>query len=163
MARRPKFSIPGRRRPACAVFEKLPSSRRGANHRFGLHDMVMVKDNHLAANFESGGPARRHFEGQGGAATVFASNSRPIPSSRFGKFVRLRRSGRDSSRQHDTCPSCAEAELALQAPGHRLRSQRRCQHWKRSARVAETGVDFISVGEMTHSAQSRGPLARSLS
>ena len=37
--------------PACAVFEKAAVVAGGAiNHRFGLHDMVMVKDNHLAAS-----------------------------------------------------------------------------------------------------------------
>ena len=48
-ARSARSSTPARPCPACARCRNTPSSAAaGRNHRFGLYDMFLIKDNHLA-------------------------------------------------------------------------------------------------------------------
>lgn len=117
----------------------------GRNHRLGLYDMVMVKDNHLAAASpdalqEAIRRARvegvrveleadtldqvRLFLTLDGVDVILLDN---MPASRLREAVALRRPG-----------------VAFEASGGITLENVR--------EVAETGVDFISVGALTHSA-----------
>jgi nicotinate-nucleotide pyrophosphorylase (carboxylating) len=123
----------------------------GRNHRFGLFDMVLIKDNHLAAlKSELPNPiaaavdrARHHYPQlkveveadtlrqveqavEAGADIILLDN---MPIDQLKAAVRLV-SGR------------AQTEAS---GGVNLRTVRA---------IAETGVDFISVGAITHSARS---------
>lgn len=118
----------------------------GQNHRFGLFDMVLIKDNHIAA---AGGIAQA-------VARVRAHNQAGLPVE-----VEVK--------------SLAELEeaLAIQPPLDRimldnmdLETMRRAVEMtagrvpleasggvslERVRAIAETGVDYISVGALTHS------------
>lgn len=113
----------------------------GSNHRFGLYDMVLIKDNHIAA-----------------AGSITAALARC----------------RTRLEVEVECRTPAEVREALAAGARRIlldnmtiaqlrRSVRLVNHrarleasggitLKNAAAVARTGVDFISVGAITHSA-----------
>ncbi len=137
--------------PGMRLLEKgAVASGGGVNHRFGLHDMVMVKDNHLAAHtgleelqasilrVKSERPAIRveleadtleqvrHFLTLEGVDVILLDN---MELAELREAVSLRRAG-----------------VAFEASGGvNLGTVRQ---------IAETGVDFISVGELTHSARA---------
>ena len=137
--------------PGMRLLEKgAVASGGGVNHRFGLHDMVMVKDNHLAAHtgleelqasilrVKSERPAIRveleadtleqvrHFLTLDGVDVILLVN---MELSELREAVSMRRPG-----------------VAFEASGGvNLGTVRQ---------IAETGVDFISVGELTHSARA---------
>jgi len=135
--------------PGLRVLEKAAVAAGGAtNHRTGLYDMVMVKDNHLSAGttleeiqqaidrVKSSDPALRieieadsldqavSFFGLRGVDVVLLDN---MPPRLMREAVRLR-----------------PPNIRLEASGGvTIESIRE---------IAETGVDFISVGALTHSA-----------
>ncbi len=117
----------------------------GENHRMGLYDAVLIKDNHLRAVGSVGEAVRRararvgarmkievEVEGvrdleaaiEAGADVVLLDNMPP---------ARIRK-----------CVERARGRCLLEASGGVTRRNIR--------RIAETGVDFISVGWITHSA-----------
>ena len=120
----------------------------GSNHRLGLHDMVMVKDNHLAA-----GTGNAELQ----AAIARVKRERPElrveleadTLDQVREFITLE--GVDivlldnmSLEELRTAVSLRPAGLLLEASGGvTLESVRE---------IAETGVDRISVGALTHSA-----------
>ncbi len=135
--------------PGMRVLEKAAVAAGGAtNHRTGLYDMVMVKDNHLAAGTsleeiqaaidraKASDPALRieieadtleqaaDFFGLRGVDVVLLDN---MPPAALREAVRLR-------------PS----HIRLEASGGVTLATIR--------EIAETGVDFISIGAITHSA-----------
>jgi nicotinate-nucleotide pyrophosphorylase (carboxylating) len=124
----------------------------GHNHRFGLHDAVLIKDNHLAALHGTSDPVGRAVsearqrvapsvlvtvEVESIADLVAALQARPdivlldnMPLEAFREAVRLR---------DDVAPS-----VLLEASGGISLATVRD--------IAATGVDRISVGDLTHSA-----------
>lgn len=139
--------------PGWRLLEKAAvRSGGGANHRVGLHDMVLVKDNHADA---AGGVAIA-------AARAMGANDRGIPVEvevrtleELGEILSL---GVDrillDNMDTDTLREAVARARALggascpelEASGGVTLSTVRA--------VAETGVDFISVGALTHSAPS---------
>jgi len=129
----------------------------GANHRTGLFDAVLIKDNHLA-----GVPAQRL------AAHVFQMLNRLDPTGRAPDFVEVEVTSLDQLAEilkvvgiHlvmldnfsveqlrsavDLRESCGLAgKVALEASGG--------IHLGNVRQVAQTGVERISVGALTHSA-----------
>ncbi|HEY5705392.1 MAG TPA: carboxylating nicotinate-nucleotide diphosphorylase [Terrimicrobiaceae bacterium] len=122
----------------------------GANHRLGLYDMVMVKDNHLAA--------RTSLE------TLQASISK-AKSDRPSIRVELEADTLDQVRQFLTLQgvdvilldnmtlSDLREAVALRRPGIAFEASGGVT-LQTVRQIAETGVDFISIGELTHSAPS---------
>ncbi len=135
--------------PGFRILEKAAVTAGGAtNHRQGLHDMVMVKDNHLAAGttlaeiqkaidrVKAEDPKMRieieadtieqasGFFGLQGVDVVLLDN---MPPATLREAVRLR-----------------PPHILLEASGGITLANIRD--------VAETGVDFISIGAITHSA-----------
>ena len=143
-------ATPARRRPGLRALEKYAvRCGGGVNHRMGLSDMALVKDNHVAA--------------AGGVAAAF-------------ELVRALEATIPVEIEVDTLDGLREAieagadEVLLDnfdtrddARGRRAPRRARAAAWcsrraaasrSRSARrVAETGVDYIAVGELTHSAR----------
>ena len=124
----------------------------GRNHRIGLHDAILIKENHaaLAGGIEEA--VRRARDAQPempveievrDAAEVqeaLAARSRPAAPRQHGvrrHSLRGRRSRRGGAREPATAPS------SRHPAGSRCR---------RSPGSPTTGVDFISVGALTHSA-----------
>jgi len=121
----------------------------GENHRWGLHDMVLVKDNHLVAGGGIGEAVRR----------VFAENSLGLEVEvevntlqELGELLPL---GPDRILLDNMDPvTLREAVRRIHGLGEkRPRVEASGNVNLETVRtVAETGVDFISVGALTHSA-----------
>ena len=122
----------------------------GTNHRLGLYDMVMVKDNHLAA------------EGRIDALATAISRFR---SERPGIRIEVEADTLEQVRTFLTlggidvilldnmsCPDMTEA-VKLNAGRVKLEASGGVNLDTVSA-IAATGVDFISVGALTHSARA---------
>lgn len=118
----------------------------GANHRFGLSDAILIKDNHIAARggvrpvLQAAMAARSHMMrieievdhldqlaevlDEGGADAVLLDN---MTTADLARAVGM-----------------TAGRLMLEASGNMT--------LPRTAEVAATGVDYISVGALTHSA-----------
>ncbi|WCJ58976.1 carboxylating nicotinate-nucleotide diphosphorylase [Fontisphaera persica] len=136
--------------PGLRLFEKYAvACGGGSNHRLGLHDMVLIKDNHLAALAQEG----------------------PRPIVRAVQRARARYPHLKVEVEADTLPQVEEAVEAgvdfilldnmtprqLRAAVRRVAGRARTEAsggvTLRTVRaIARTGVDFISVGALTHSA-----------
>jgi nicotinate-nucleotide pyrophosphorylase (carboxylating) len=122
----------------------------GSNHRMGLFDRAMVKDNHLVA--------------EGGAEMIQAAVRR-LKADHPGVEVELEADRIEQVRvfltmegvDHILLDNMSLAELREAVV---LRGERRMPRFEASGgvtletlrEIAETGVDFISVGALTHSA-----------
>jgi nicotinate-nucleotide pyrophosphorylase (carboxylating) len=135
--------------PGLRVLEKAAVAAGGArNHRVGLHDMFMVKDNHLAVGLDSEtlqqmiGAARA---ANPGVRVELEADTLSQVHSFFTlagvDVILLDNMSLDDMREAvRTCPAAMELEASGGVNLHTVRS------------IAETGVHFISVGAITHSA-----------
>jgi nicotinate-nucleotide pyrophosphorylase (carboxylating) len=135
--------------PGFRTFEKLAAAAGGArNHRMGLHDMFLVKDNHLATGLD---PATlqdmidRARAAHPAAKLEIEADTLEQAKSFFAlrgvDFVLLDNMSLDDLREAvRACPP----HIRLEASGGVNLSTVRA--------IAETGVHFISVGSITHSA-----------
>lgn len=122
----------------------------GVNHRLGLYDRAMVKDNHLVA--EGGPPAiqqaihRLKHERPGVEVELEADNLDQVA-------VFLAMDGVDHLLLDNMSPDDLRRAVALR--GERPRPLLEASggvNLETVRGIAETGVDFISVGSLTHSA-----------
>ncbi|MEK8093326.1 carboxylating nicotinate-nucleotide diphosphorylase [Methylocystis sp. IM3] len=118
----------------------------GANHRFGLDDAVLIKDNHIAV---AGGvvPALR-------AAKAFVGHLTKIEIEvdtldQLGEVVA---EGADAVLLDNMPPEILRAAVAL-VGGRMICEASGGVTLETVAAIAETGVDLISVGALTHSAR----------
>lgn len=135
--------------PGLRAFEKYAvRCGGGVNHRFGLADMALVKDNHVAA---AGGVAEayaavRALEGTipveievddlDGLAAAVAAGADEVLIDNFD----LEGMRRAAAYRDEHAPA-----VKLEASGGLTLADARA--------VGETGVDWIAVGELTHSAR----------
>jgi nicotinate-nucleotide pyrophosphorylase (carboxylating) len=136
--------------PGWRVLEKAAVlAGGGGNHRMGLHDMVLVKDNHLAA---AGGILAamervRRENGGGLPVEVEVGTLGELEEALAQKVDRILL---DNMRLETLAQAvvinraAGENRAELEASGNMTLDRVRS--------VAETGVDFISVGALTHSA-----------
>jgi nicotinate-nucleotide pyrophosphorylase (carboxylating) len=131
--------------PGLRVLDKLAvKTGGGENHRFGLYDMVLIKDNHIAA---AGGitqaieRARSHAK-EGLAIEVEVGC---LTDLREALAQRPDRIMLDNMSVEDMAQAVALAggKVELEASGNVTLDN--------VADIARTGVDFISVGALTHS------------
>lgn len=117
----------------------------GSNHRFGLHDAVLVKDNHLAA---AGGirPALEQVRERVGHLVKIE-----VEVTSLGQLAELLEVGADVVLLDNMDPETmagavrmVDGRMVTEASGGITRETVRA--------VAESGVDLISVGWITHSA-----------
>jgi len=116
----------------------------GSNHRFGLNDAIMIKDNHIAA----AGDVRKVLE----RAREFASHMRTIEIEvdtlkQLEEVINV--GGADvvlldnmSNEDMTTAVKMVDGSMRVEASGN--------MRLERIASVAATGVDYISVGALTH-------------
>lgn len=137
--------------PGMRLLEKAAVAAGGAtNHRTGLYDMVMVKDNHLAA-----GTTLEEIQ----AAIDRAKAADPAlrieieadTLEQAGAFFQLR--GVDVVLL-DNMPPESLRQAVLQHPPHIRLEASGGITLANIREIAETGVDFISIGAITHSAPS---------
>ena len=136
--------------PGMRLLEKAAVASGGAtNHRLGLHDMVMVKDNHLASSrLEQLQDAisRVKAERQGIRVELEADTLEQVR-----RFVTLR--GVDVILLDNMTLADLREAVSLKPPGVAFEASGGV-NLETVRQIAETGVDFISVGEMTHSARA---------
>lgn len=118
----------------------------GASHRFGLSDAILIKDNHIAA--------------AGGIAPVLAAAAaaRPhlmrieIEVDRIDQLREVLALGIADVVMLDNMDTGRIAEAVGLASGRVILEASGNMALDRIAEVAATGVDYISVGALTHSA-----------
>lgn len=118
----------------------------GTNHRQGLYDMVMVKDNHLAGGL--GGSALADGVKAAKAAGLRVEVEADTLEQAFAFF---KIPGIDVVLLDNMSPSELREAVRQRPPTTQLEASGGITLETIRA-VAETGVDFISVGALTHSA-----------
>jgi nicotinate-nucleotide pyrophosphorylase (carboxylating) len=137
--------------PGLRAFEKAAvKAGGGTNHRFGLYDMVMVKDNHLAANsgvdFLRETIKRIHAERPDVRVELEADTLEQVRM-----FLEI---GGVDVILLDNMPVAALREAVGMGAGAVQFEASGGVTLETVAGIAETGVDFVSVGALTHSARS---------
>jgi nicotinate-nucleotide pyrophosphorylase (carboxylating) len=130
--------------PGLRMLDKLAVSRGGGqNHRIGLYDMILIKDNHIDYSGSISEAVRRARAAAGGLQIEVEARS--LEDVREALAVHVERILLDNM----TPESMTEAvrmtagRAKLEASGNvSLETVRR---------IAETGVDYISIGALTHS------------
>jgi nicotinate-nucleotide pyrophosphorylase (carboxylating) len=116
----------------------------GRNHRFGLYDGILIKDNHLRL---AGGIRQAVTQA---AATGFTVE---VECDTLDQLREALHAGADRILLDNMAPSQLARAVAL--AGGRAELEASGGITVNSVRaVAETGVDFISIGALTHSARS---------
>ncbi len=135
--------------PGLRVLEKAAVAAGGAtNHRTGLYDMVMVKDNHLA----TGTTLEEIQEAIDRAKSADPALRIEIEADSLDQavsFFGLR--GVDVVLLDNMPPGVMREAVRLRPPNIRLEASGGIT-LEAIREIAQTGVDFISVGALTHSA-----------
>ncbi|HEY0019673.1 MAG TPA: carboxylating nicotinate-nucleotide diphosphorylase [Longimicrobium sp.] len=122
----------------------------GANHRFGLHDMVMIKDNHIAAagGITAAVEAVRRRNDRALRVEVETTNLDEVREALAAGADRIMFDNMsvELMRQAVALVRAADPRPETEASGGITLDTIRG--------YAETGVDFVSVGALTHSAPS---------
>jgi nicotinate-nucleotide pyrophosphorylase (carboxylating) len=137
--------------PGLRVFEKAAVvAGGGQNHRFGLYDMVLVKDNHLAT-----------FEG----LSSFADRIKQLRQERPNIRIEVEASDLEQVRAFVEIPGINVILVDNMAPAQIREAVALRKNniefeasggitLKNVNRIAATGVDYISVGSLTHGARA---------
>ncbi|HMK39145.1 MAG TPA: carboxylating nicotinate-nucleotide diphosphorylase, partial [Bacteroidota bacterium] len=123
----------------------------GVNHRFGLDDMVLIKDNHIVA--------------AGGIAAAVTRCRNYLAEHRLGARIEVETKNLPEVDEALSCTGVARIMLdnftpelmkkAVERIGHRVEVEASGGITLATVRqYAGTGVDFISVGALTHSARA---------
>jgi nicotinate-nucleotide pyrophosphorylase (carboxylating) len=123
----------------------------GQNHRFGLYDMILIKDNHLAA-------LRDERPNAVAAAVLRARRSCPalkveVEADNIEQVAQAAEAGADIILLDNM--SIPQLMAAVELVGGRAQTEASGGiNLSNVRQVAESGVDLISVGALTHSARS---------
>jgi nicotinate-nucleotide pyrophosphorylase (carboxylating) len=117
----------------------------GANHRFGLFDGILIKDNHIKVAGGIGAAVR--LARQGAPHTLKIE----VEVSDLAGLEEAIAAGADIVLL-DNMPETTLARAVQTAAGRVLLEASGGMSLERVGRVAATGVDLISVGALTHSA-----------
>ena len=132
--------------PGLRVLDKLAVVRGGGhNHRQGLFDMILIKDNHIAAAGSLAQAVHRVRDlGTNLEIEIEAANLQDVEA---GIELGIQRILLDNM-------SLRTMKEAVKLTGKRAKLEASGNVTLVSARaIAETGVDYISVGALTHSAK----------
>lgn len=134
--------------PGLRSFEKYAVRTGGArNHRFGLADAIMIKDNHIAIAGSITEAVRRARAGAAATTTV------EVETESLAMVDEALAAGADIIMLDNMPPETMREAVARVAGRARLEASGGVSLATVRA-IAETGVDFISVGALTHSAGS---------
>jgi nicotinate-nucleotide pyrophosphorylase (carboxylating) len=138
--------------PGLRVLDKMAvRAGGGVNHRFGLDDMVLIKDNHIVA--------------AGGIPQAVDRCLQYLKAEGMDLAIEVETTNLDEVRTTLRCPGVKRIMLdnfgeagmreAVELIAHRVEVEASGGITLQNVRtVAETGVDFISIGALTHSARS---------
>lgn len=132
--------------PGLRAFEKYAvRCGGGANHRFGLDDAILIKDNHIAVS----GGVRAAIE----AARAFAGHlvKVEVEVDTLGQLREALDAGPDVVMLDNMAPDTLREAVEI-ADGRVLLEASGGVTLDTVAAIAETGVDLVSVGWITHSA-----------
>lgn len=135
--------------PGLRKFEKAAVvAGGGKNHRFGLYDMVLVKDNHLLARNGlarlSAAIARVRLERPGSKIEVEADNLDQVRALLEIPGVEVILLDNMRGTEMREAVAIGKGKVKFEASGGvNLRNVRQ---------IAATGVDYVSIGALTHSA-----------
>ena len=136
--------------PGWRRFEKYAvACGGGANHRFGLFDLILIKDNHLAALREaSPNPVAAAVAR---ARAVYPALQVEVEADTLEQVRQAVAAGADIVLLDNMTP--AQLRAAVEFVAGRAKTEASGGVSLATVReIAETGVDFISVGALTHSA-----------
>jgi nicotinate-nucleotide pyrophosphorylase (carboxylating) len=134
--------------PGLRLFDKMAVRLGGGqNHRFGLFDMILIKENHIAAagGLEEAVTKARAFDLGRHAIEVEVKTLHELQralSLQVDRIMLDNMSLADKRRAVEL----ADGKIPLEASGNVTLQTIRA--------IAETGVDFISVGALTHSVKA---------
>ncbi len=138
--------------PGWRMFEKYAVACGGAtNHRIGLYDMILIKDNHLVAlrdaqpNAVAAAVAR--------ARAAYPQLKVEVEADNLTQVAQAVEAGADIILL-DNMTNEMMREAVQSVQGRSLLEASGGVNLKTVRGKAETGVDFISVGALTHSAPS---------
>ncbi len=121
----------------------------GTNHRIGLYDQFLIKDNHLALM----GKGRTLADAVKAARSLEPDATLEVEADRLDQVREIAALGVDiilldnmSLDEMKDCVAVVAGRAKTEASGS--------MSLERVRAVAETGVDFISVGALTHSVQA---------
>ena len=123
----------------------------GENHRFGLYDMMMIKDNHVdyAGGIENAILAANRYQEDMGLSLKIEVETRTVEEVkevlRVGRVHRIMLDNM-TAEQMRTCVDLIGRQYETEASGGITESNIR--------EKAESGVDYISIGALTHSVDS---------
>jgi len=132
--------------PGLRVIDKLAVLRGGGhNHRHGLFDMILIKDNHIAAAGSLAAAVHRvRDSGSKLEIEIEAVNLNDVETGIELGIQRILLDNMPLAMMKDAVKMTGKRAL-LEASGNVTLANVR--------EIAETGVDFISVGALTHSAK----------
>lgn len=138
--------------PGWRSFEKYAvACGGGTNHRKGLYDMILIKDNHLAA-------LRNEKPNPIAAAILRARKKYPalpieVEADNLAQAAHAAEAGADIILLDNM--DLKRLRLAVKIIHHRAKTEASGGVSLKTVRaIARTGVDFISVGALTHSARA---------
>jgi nicotinate-nucleotide pyrophosphorylase (carboxylating) len=120
----------------------------GFNHRFGLHDMVLIKENHIRAAGGLAAAVRRVGEHNRDGLTV------EVEATSLQEVREALEAGVDRILLDNMTPEAIRGavELVRTSPGRPETEASGGVSLETVRAIAEAGVDFVSVGALTHSA-----------
>lgn len=121
----------------------------GVNHRMGLYDMVLVKDNHIiaAGGISSAVRQCREYLQKNNLKAIIEVEAKTLDEVEEALFLKIDRILLDNMTLELLRASVqlADGRIPLEASGNVTLANVRS--------VAETGIDYISIGALTHSAK----------
>ena len=119
----------------------------GQNHRFGLYDMVMIKDNHIAAvgSITQAVAQVRAHDQQRRPIEVEVKNLEELAETLPLNVDRILLDNMTPAMMRDAV-RLTNRRVPLEASGN--------VSLENVAAIAATGVDYISIGKLTHSAKA---------
>jgi nicotinate-nucleotide pyrophosphorylase (carboxylating) len=128
-----------------ALEKRAVAAGGGQNHRMGLHDAILVKDNHIAVAGGIGEATRRALERrpQGVAVEVECASLADVAEALAAGAERLLLDNMDAAQLREAA-SLVAGRAVLEASGGIT--------GRGLGEVAGTGVELVSLGSLTHSA-----------
>ena len=130
--------------PGLRLIDKLAVQRGGGqNHRMGLYDMILIKDNHI--DYAGSLPEAVRRARSGGSGLEIEVETRTLADVSAALELGVARILLDNM-------SLDEMRQAVQRSNGRARLEASGNvDLERVRQIAETGVDYISIGALTHS------------